>query len=321
MEFRTIDDLNNIIKNNLYKLSDDIDLIVAIPRSGFLPATIISLYLNIPLTDFDNFLNEKIYGIGTTKIKPGWITELSEARKILIVEDSSISGKSLEEAKQKLEKSKYKDKCQFLTIFVTNETKKFTDLYFNICPIPRMFEWNYIHHKGVSQACFDIDGVLCEDPTEQQNDDGEKYIDFLKNAKPKFIPTFKIGYIVTARLEKYRKYTEEWLQKNNIKYDNLIMMDLPSKEERVRLGNHGEFKGKNYKKLNNTNIFIESNYNQALEIARISGKCVFCTENSKFINDSHMVKVKRKIKQEIIQKIKRIIPKKLKKFLKKIIKH
>lgn len=320
MEFRSISDLNKIIKENIYRIQEEkIDLIVGIPRSGLLPASIISLYLNIPMTDFDSFLNGNIYNMGNTKVKENWIKNLDEAKHILIVEDSSVSGNSLKDAKVRLNTSKYKNRCKFLTIFVTEETKKYTDIYFDVCPVPRMFEWNYIHHHGVINACFDIDGVLCEDPTPMENDDGENYINFIRNAKPKFIPSFKIGYLVTSRLEKYREDTEYWLKKNKIQYDKLIMIDLPSKEERIRLGNHGKFKGENYKKLKNTNIFIESEMNQAIEIAKISGKAVFCTSTSEFINESYINKTVKNIKTKSKNIIKKIIPKKIKNIIKKII--
>lgn len=57
MNFRTINDLNNLISKNLDKIPKDIDLIVGVPRSGLFVANLIALYLNLPLTDFDSFLN------------------------------------------------------------------------------------------------------------------------------------------------------------------------------------------------------------------------------------------------------------------------
>lgn len=314
MKFKTIQDLNSIIKENIYKLANNnIDLIVGVPRSGMLPATIISLYLNLPLTDIDGLLNNKIYNLGNTKVKENWIKSIDEARNILIVEDSSASGNSIKELRDKLNNFKYKDICKILTIYVTEETKYLSDMYFEVCSLPRMFEWNYIHHKGICRACFDIDGVLCEDPTPEENDDGEKYIKFIRNAKLKFAPTFEIGYLVTSRLEKYRNDTEYWLKKNNIKYKKLIMIDLPSKEDRIKLGNHGKFKAEYYKELKDTNIFIESEMNQAIEIAKISGKSVFCTSTSEFIDESKMFKTKNYLK-EIASKV---LPSKIKNKLKK----
>lgn len=63
---------------------------------------------------------------------------------------------------------------------------------------------------------MDIDGVLCADPTPEENDDGEKYRHFLLNTPPLFIPKVTIGTLVTSRLEKYRPETEAWLQKNHV---------------------------------------------------------------------------------------------------------
>ena len=43
-----------------------------------------------------------------------------------------------------------------------------------------------------------MDGVLCIDPTEKENDDGERYKHFLNNAAPLHIPKYTIGHIVIA---------------------------------------------------------------------------------------------------------------------------
>ena len=75
------------------------------------------------------------------------------------------------------------------------------DIYFEICHMPRVFEWNYMHSWVLQYCCVDIDGVLCEDPSFFENDDGKRYRKFLLHAQPKLVPTKKIGYIVTARLE------------------------------------------------------------------------------------------------------------------------
>ena len=217
MNFRTYEDLAKIISNNIYKIPNDIDLIVGVPKSGLMVASMISLYLNLPLTDIDSLADNKIYSSGISKKRDNWITKPTEARKILVVDDSSSSGKTLAQTRKKIDSLKIKNKIVFLVIFVTEKTKKLVDLYFEVCPLPRMFEWNYMHHGLLEQACVDIDGVLCRDPTPEENDDGPRYIDFISNVKPRVIPTRKIKYLVTTRLEKYRKYTEKWLKKNKIR--------------------------------------------------------------------------------------------------------
>ena len=281
MNFKTINDLNNTINVNLYKIPKKIDLVVGVPRSGLFVANIIALYLNLPLADLDSFLNKKMFSCGKTRKKDNWISKITKETNALIVEDSSISGNSLYELKEKLKKVKCS--VTILTVYVTDGTKDIPDIYFEICNPPRMFEWNYLHHKNLAKACFDIDGVLCVDPTAEQNDDGERYIQFIRNAPLRVAPSFKIGYLVTSRLEKYREDTEYWLKKNNIQYDHLIMMQFKTKEERIKSGSHGKFKGEEYSNFTETNLFVESELRQAKEIAEISGKVVFCTENQSVI--------------------------------------
>ncbi|TIT90581.1 MAG: phosphoribosyltransferase, partial [Mesorhizobium sp.] len=59
-----------------------------------------------------------------------------------------------------------------------------TDIVFEVVPHPRMFQWNFMHHVFLEQCCVDIDGVLCLDPTADENDDGPAYEKFLTEARP-----------------------------------------------------------------------------------------------------------------------------------------
>ena len=90
------------------------------------------------------------------------------------------------------------------------------DYFYRYLPLPRIFEWNLFHHPILEQTCVDIDGVLCNDPEESENDDGPKYEQFLRTVKPIYIPTKEIGWLVTCRLEKYRELTAEWLERNSV---------------------------------------------------------------------------------------------------------
>lgn len=316
MNFRTVYDLNRLIYQNMHKIPEEVDLIVGVPRSGVMVASLLSLYMNLPLTDVDSLFKEEIFTSGRTKRNEKWITSISQARKILIVEDSSGTGTSLLEVKEKLSTWKYREKVIFFVGFTTKKTTPLADIYLEECESPRLFEWNYLHHKRLENMCFDIDGVLCVDPTEEQNDDGDMYRNFIRNAPLKVRPTFTIGYLVTSRLEKYRSDTEYWLKKNGIKYNHLIMMQYETKEERVKAGTHGKFKGDNYKKLTQTFLFVESDAKQAEEIARISGKTVFCTDNQKIYKESTIVRMKENGKQ----KLKKILPVSLKQTIKRIYK-
>jgi uncharacterized HAD superfamily protein len=284
MYYRSISDLNQIIIKRLHILPRDFDLIIGIPRSGMLPANLLALYLNKPFTDLHSFLNGHIYSSG----ERSKFFDNKENKKVLVVDDSVSSGAALIKCRELLKDFESKYDISYCAIYVVPSKEKMVDYYFELVPTPRYFQWNILNHIILEKSCFDIDGVLCPDPTDEQNDDGPKYIDFILNAPPLYVPGSKIGTVVTSRLEKFRPQTEEWLAKNNIRYKKLVMMNLPNKEARVRAGNHGSFKAEEYKS-SEYDLFFESNLGQALEINRITKKPVLCTENFEMIFEAESI--------------------------------
>lgn len=281
MNYRNIADLNNVILKRLHIIPRDFDLIVGVPRSGMLPANLLSLYLNRPYTDIHSFLNGHIYKAGARS----QFFDISEFKKILVVDDSIASGSAMVEVKESLKHLESKFDLKYCAVYIIPGKEKMVDYFFEIVPLPRYFQWNILNHTTLEKACFDIDGVLCADPLPEQNDDGPKYIDFILNAPPLFIPGSKIGTVVTSRLEKYRKETETWLKANNIKYNDLVMLDLPDMAARQRANNHGDHKAKAYMAKPYV-LFVESELHQAIEINRISKKPVLCTANFEMIFES-----------------------------------
>jgi len=284
MYYRNISNLNQIILKRLSIIPRDFDLIVGIPRSGMLPANLLALYLNKPYTDLNSFLNGHIYKAGAR----GQFFDIKEFKKILVVDDSIASGSAILKCKESLKDYGEEFSISYCAIYVIPGKEKMVDYYFETVPLPRYFQWNIFNHTTLEKICFDIDGVLCIDPSEDQNDDGPKYIDFILNAPPLYIPGSKIGTIVTSRLEKYRPQTETWLKNNNVKYNKLVMLDLPNKEARQKANSHGDHKANTYKE-NGYILFIESSLSQAVEINKITKKPVLCTENFEMIFDSESI--------------------------------
>lgn len=275
LNFKNFQEMTNTIRKNLHILDSDFDLIVGVPRSGIIPAYLIALFLNKQVCSLNEFINNLVPLKGERPI----LEIENKKRKILIVDDSIQSGKALNKTKELIEKANLPDcEFKFCCVYATETSKDLIDYHFETVEQPRLFQWNYLNSYYSKFTCFDMDGVLCVDPTDEQNDDGEKYIDFIKNAKPLYIPTYKINAIVTSRLEKYRKETEEWLKKHNVQYEHLYMLDLPTATERQQLGCHAEFKAKIYGKKENCSIFVESNRKQAMKIAEITGKKCICVE-------------------------------------------
>lgn len=284
MHYRNVTDLNNIILRKLSILPRDFDLIIGIPRSGMLPANLLALYLNLPYTDIHSFVNGHIYQAG----ERSRFFNLKDMKKILVVDDSVASGTAMDRSRQTLRDAEKKFEMKYCAVYMVPGKEKTVDYYFEMVPLPRFFQWNILNHSALEKACFDIDGVLSVDPDEEDNDDGERYVRFLLNAAPLFIPGSRIGTIVTSRLEKYRKETEEWLRNNNIKYNELVMLDMPDMKARQKAGNHAEHKAKTYMSKPYV-LFIESDVRQAAEINRISGKPVLCTANFQMIFDAESV--------------------------------
>lgn len=284
MNYRNIRDLNNIILKKLSIIPRDFDLIVGVPRSGMLPANLLSLYLNRPYTDIHSFMNGHIYKAGAR----GQFFDIKQFKKILVVDDSVASGAALQECKENLKELSSQFDIKYCAVYVIPGKEKTVDYFFETVPLPRYFQWNILNHTTLEKACFDIDGVLCADPLPEQNDDGEKYIDFILNAPPLFIPGSKIGTIVTSRLEKYRKETEYWLQANNVKYNDLVMLDLPDMAARQKANNHGGHKAKAYMAKPYV-LFVESELNQAIQINKIAKKPVLCTANFEMIFDAESI--------------------------------
>ncbi len=70
-----------------------------------------------------------------------------------------------------------------------------------------------------------------------------------------------------------------------MQYDKLYMLNVASKEERICLGCHADFKAETYKRLDDCILFVESNSRQARQIAEKSGKPVICAETDEMFGN------------------------------------
>jgi len=275
--YRSIADLNETIIRNMHRVPRDIDLVVGIPRSGLLAANILALHLNLPLTDLDGFLAGRLLNGGVRTKKHSLVLDGSQKLKVLVIDDSLWSGNSIQSARSRIESTGVSHNILYGAVFVNPTNVKQADLWFEKVRPPRVFEWNIMHCAILERSCVDIDGVLCRDPTPEENDDGPKYEEFLRTAEPLLLPTVPVGWLVTCRLEKYRRQTEQWLTEHGVQYGELVMMDLPSKEARIASGSHARFKAEVFK-ATDAMLFLESSARQAQEIAVRAGKSVFCLE-------------------------------------------
>lgn len=277
MNYRSIADLSHCIRENIYKLPGDIDLVVGVPRSGVLAASIIGLNLNIRLVDFESYVADTALALKNTRQALHQEMEIpSDAKHVLIVDDSIATGATFYKIRDRVLALNRQQKITYCAIYAMPSAVDLVDIHLEVLSVPRTFEWNILHRPLLANCCVDIDGIFCIDPTTAQNDDGEAYLDFLRTAPLLARPTYPVGHIVTSRLERYRKETEDWLARQRISYVKLHMLDLPDAQTRRRLGCHARFKAEVYRELSDTVLFIESEPRQACEIAKLAGKPAIC---------------------------------------------
>ncbi|AOG03250.1 phosphoribosyltransferase family protein [Bosea sp. RAC05] len=277
MNYRSVSDLSLLIARNMDRLPRDIDVVVGIPRSGLMVASLIALATNRPMADVAGFCEGRLLASGHTRRHAGLDVEAGVVRRILLIDDSIDTGTSLTQAQRAIAAARPAVEVVTLVAFATTRSAP-VDISLEVVPHPRAFEWNIMHHPILERACVDIDGVVCVDPTEDENDDGLRYAQFLDHAKALHLPTRRVGAFVTNRLEKYRPHTERWLEQAGLSYGHLIMLDLPNKAARIRSGSHALHKATFYRQ-SAFELFVESDVRQASEIARLSGKPVYCLED------------------------------------------
>lgn len=270
--YRNFNYINALIMHGLTKIPDNIDLVVGIPRSGLIVSSLIAEYIGKPSTDLFSYLNDvDNYKLNIGSIAPA--SDVKNANIILLVDDAVGVGITIEKAKNLILAKKPSVKVITCTEFVEPFSKNKVDIYFSILK-DQFLPWSVLK-RGISEACCDIDGVLTEDVPNEVNDDGEKYINFLRNQKPKYRPDRKIHTLVTGRLEKYRTITEDWLKTHNVQYGQLIMCQCANNLERAKQ-DMGQYKSDVFRKTG-LQLFIESDYREASVIKKLNpDKCVYC---------------------------------------------
>ncbi len=208
---------------------------------------------------------------------------LQSPRDVFVVDDATSSGDSIQTARRLVSEAALPHRVRYGSVYVNDVGLAMVDEHRELLTSPMAFEWNILHNAVLKDACLDMDGVLCFDPSREQDDDDERYRDFLANAQPLLKPSRKVKYIVTSRLEKWRNETEAWLKRNGVEFDELVMLDLPDLSTRRELRSRSAFKADVYRE-SNAAIFVESSLRQSVEIANLAKRDVLCVDTMQLIS-------------------------------------
>lgn len=274
---RSVHHLDKLIVKNLHRIrAIPADVIVHCPRSGTIPASLIATYLCKPFCSVEEYC----HGIVNTRK-----SQYKDLNRILLVDDSIATGKQMGDFIRKIKAARPDTKIYTLAAYSFSGAKYTLNptLVLDTHDDPEyIYSWFMWKTFRLKSCAVDFDGVLCRDAEPHEDDDGEKYMEFLSNAELKLKPfeydkgRDRIGAIVTGRLEKYREQTVAWLSKHGIKYDRLIMCPAATKEERRALSparwKASVYADPKYK------LFIESSEKEAKIIAGLTKKPVWCID-------------------------------------------
>jgi hypoxanthine phosphoribosyltransferase len=270
--FRSLEDLTLATQQLAERLPNQYDLLVGVPRSGLLPASLLALKFGRPLA---------IAGL-PADIAP-WLSatserKLGEPRKILVIDDSAKTAASVLEAAAETQQRWPEAVVDTAVIFAAPESEHLVTYCQEVLLHPRMFEWNLMHSKQ-GKLATDMDGVLCENCPSGVSDDESRYVEWMKTAKPHLIPGFTIDAIITNRFERHRALTEAWLKAHGVRYDQLLMS--PARDKSEAEGRQVEYKLANLLQVK-PDIFWESAEFEALGVWQKTRIPTLCTDEMIF---------------------------------------
>jgi hypothetical protein len=201
--------------------------------------------------------------------------------RAIIVDDTVMTGNSLKAIASLV--GKRFPNSMTAAIYVNPLAKRKPDLWVRDLGWPHLLEWNLFNSVLSPNLACDFDGILCHDCPIGADDDGERYLDFIRNAKPLYLPRkVPIPLIVTARIEKYRKPTMDWLDRHGVRVHNLVMHPAATLAER-RKDDIAAYKAKHFaawamrhRAMPAPLAFIESEDWQARKIAALTDRMTIC---------------------------------------------
>jgi orotate phosphoribosyltransferase len=289
LNFRSVAQLSDQVLHWSHRLPGDIEVVVGVPRSGLLVANLLALYLNVPMTDVDGLLSGRCLAAGTVRRKAfssgsgssSLGTYLDSPRKVLVVDDSLLSGRSMRAVRDSIKAAGLIHSVSYGAVYVLPGKTDEVDFHCEVLNGPRVFEWNVLHGELLREFCVTLDGVLRGRSGAADHGDGDRYPTPIQDSRPYLVPAAEIGWIVTEFPERNRADIEAWLLTHGIGYRNLVMYDDAAGPPSP--GAAAAFKAEVYG-ATDASLYVESSFRQALEIARLTGRHVLCTDSMQLVH-------------------------------------
>lgn len=275
-------DFQEHIKILVGKIPPNVTAVAGVARSGLSAATMISMYLHLPMITIRQTMQDIVqtgngWRLGGSKhVDPA-------TERVVVIDDTCMTGNSIKHIRPLLD-ANFKNYL-IGTVYCNPTALVKPDIFAVELGWPHLLEWNMFNSIISPTMAVDFDGVLCRDCDPWQDDDGPKYDEFIRTAVPLYTPRRSaIPLIVTARIEKYRRPTEEWLVRHGIRWNKLVMHPAKTLQERMRTDIAG-YKARHFsawvaqetaKRHPGPHVFVESDDRQAQRIGKITGMLTIC---------------------------------------------
>jgi orotate phosphoribosyltransferase len=249
----------------LPKLPPNLAGVVAVPRSGMLPAAVLATHLHLPLLTLDGAPRPVGSGHRGRVLQYGG----DQAGPMLVVDDTCYGGGAMGRARAMMDNRP----ALYAAVYVRPEVRHVVNYFARLLPSPHLLEWNAFNNGPFAGFCknkrayrggvaTDLDGIICHD----EHSGGPK-------GEPLWLPrTHPAKLIVTGRVETYRPGTESWLRRWGVRWQRLEM--FPAGEPWSEM-NAAAFKARHFK-ASPLGFFVESCPRQAQRIFELAGKPVIC---------------------------------------------
>lgn len=222
--YLTVSDMNADLHRWSADFGSDIDLVVGIPRSGLLAASILGCYLHRPVVDITTFLSGHApwrgYRLGE---------KLNDVQKVLVLDDSIRSGFEMRRVREALSDHAEQYELIFGAVYAEAGAENFVDTYCKVVPSPRMFEWNVLQHPGLLAATvMDVEGVLCaprERLRERMHIADDAYWSTVLGSEPTYRPGTLVHTLVAQCDSDDKVRLVDWLKRHHIMYNNLVAIN------------------------------------------------------------------------------------------------
>jgi hypothetical protein len=257
-------------------LPPDTPFIIGVARSGLCVATMVAMLLHLPLKIFRQSTGDLI------DAGNGWrLTGNTGGQgSPVVIDDTVMTGNSFKHSMPTIRRTF--PGAISAAVYVNPKARVKPEIWVTDLPWPHLLEWNLFNSVLSPSIAYDFDGILCHDCPHGSDDDGPRYADFLRDTKPLYvIRKTQIALIVTARLEKYRPQTMEWLARHGIAVNQLVMGPWRNNHERAR-SDVAAYKAEHYRRFLTLRhrikpaMFVESDVHQATRISEFSGGLVVC---------------------------------------------